>query len=295
MARGRFITNTLGDSEKFSSLTSDTHRLAYVLLVTYADAEGRFSADPITLNGKLYTRLGWDARTVLAALEDMHQAHLITLYAVDGKRYGVVTDFHKHNKIRRKADGTPHEEAPTRVPAPPEQPTSNAGTGAVHESYRGNTRVPLPEVEVEVKGKGKDKDQLQPPLPPHETATLPIEDDAAELAHAIRSQHARQHDHRVLMHDHPDIWRALGGLVSTYDWKEPQLRAIARKVLALTREHTPAKMLAALDKVLLNASLIRNPIAFAEAILARDAANALTGAPSPITDDHEFSRLFGTN
>jgi len=155
MARGRFITNTLGDSHKFATLKSDTHRCAYMLLITYADAEGRFIADPITLNGKLYTRLEWDRGIVTAALADMHRVGLITLYEVDGKPYGVVTDFHKHNTIRRKDDGDPKEEAPSRVPAPPEGIGSGTAPTPVPEAYRSHTGT------TQAKGKGEGKGEVE--------------------------------------------------------------------------------------------------------------------------------------
>jgi hypothetical protein len=169
MARGRFVTNTLGDSEKFSVLKSDTHRTAYILLVTWADAEGRFLADPVTLKGKLYTRLPWTPDTVEAALLDMHDVGLIHLYNVNGKRYGSVDKFHEHNKIYRKPNGEPRDEAPSRIPAPPEgetrpapdEPTSNPRVTRVQPE--GNPRAT--HVEVEVKGKGNGS-TTTPPTPP---------------------------------------------------------------------------------------------------------------------------------
>ena len=157
MARGRFISNTLGDSERFCGLQNDTHRCAYMLLVTYADAEGRFNADPITLKGKLYTRLDWTTDTVTQALADMHHVGLVNLYAVDGKHYGVIIKFHEHNTIRRKDDGSPKEEAPTRIPAPPDGFESHPGTTPVPEPYRSDTGTTL----AKGKGKGKGKDEVE--------------------------------------------------------------------------------------------------------------------------------------
>lgn len=133
MAGGRFISSTLGDSERFSNLTDARHQVAFVLIVTWADAEGRFIADPVTLNGKLFTRLGWTPDVVDAALTDLHRVGLITLYRVDGKPYGIVERFHEHNRIRRKDDGTPLREAASKLPAPP-------------EGVRGDSAVPPPPV-----------------------------------------------------------------------------------------------------------------------------------------------------
>jgi len=144
------VSQSLGDSEKFSTLTSDTNRLAYVLLITYADSEGRFLADSVTLRGKLYTRLPWTPDQVERALIEMHDVDLIQLYTAGKHRYGVITGFHEHNTIRRNADGTPKEEAASRIPAPPERAQTNSGTGEVPEPYRSKPGVTQAEVEVEV-------------------------------------------------------------------------------------------------------------------------------------------------
>jgi hypothetical protein len=145
MARGRFISNTLGDSRKFAGLHDDLNRAAYVLLVTWADAEGRFEADSVTLKGKLYTRLPWTPDEIEAALLDMYRVDLIRLYTLGEKRYGAVVDFHKHNLIRRKEDGSPKEEAPSRIPAPPERVGSNPEPTPVPEPYRSSTGATLVE------------------------------------------------------------------------------------------------------------------------------------------------------
>jgi hypothetical protein len=139
MARGRFISNTLGDSRKFADLTNDLHRAAYMLLVAYADAEGRFIADSITLKGKLYTRCPWTAEQIESALLDMYRTDLIQLYTCGSKRYGSIVDFHKHNLIRRKDDGSPKEEAPSRIPAPPERVGKDPEPTPVPEPYRSTT------------------------------------------------------------------------------------------------------------------------------------------------------------
>lgn len=157
MASGRFISNSLGDSEKFSSLTDARHQVAYVLIVSWADAEGRFIADPVTMNGKLFTRLGWTPDLVKTALKELQKVGLIRLYTVDGKPYGVVEKFHEHNRIERKDDGTPKREAASKLPAPPaEQPrTNSAPTPQQPRSNDGATPVEV-EVEVQVEEKGRE-------------------------------------------------------------------------------------------------------------------------------------------
>lgn len=151
MASGRFISNTLGDSERFSSLTDARHQVAYVLIVSWACPEGRFIADPVTMNGKLFTRLGWTPDLVKTALKELHKVGLIRLYNVDGKPYGVVEKFHQHNKIERKADGSPKREAASKLPAPPaeELRSNSAPTPQQPRSDAAETPVEV-EVEVEV-------------------------------------------------------------------------------------------------------------------------------------------------
>lgn len=178
MASGRFISSTLGDSEKFSSLTDPRYQVAFVLIVTWADAEGRFIADPITLNGKLFTRLGWTPDLVRSALDELDQAGLVTLYQVDGKPYGVVEKFHQHNTITRKADGSPAREAASKLPPPPELPRSAAApprqppqssSEPTEERLHSDRAAVTPEVEVQVQVQGEVEEN--PSSPQHTRAS----------------------------------------------------------------------------------------------------------------------------
>lgn len=162
MASRRMISTSLGDSEKFARLKNDTHRLAYVLLVTWADAEGRYLADSVSLRGKLYTRLPWSADQVEAALLDMHEVGLIRLYTSGKHRYGVIVGFHVFNTIRRDTDGKPKEEAPSRLPEPPEEVTKDTGTGAAPEQHPSSTGPTWAEVEVEVEVEPQKEQDLKP-------------------------------------------------------------------------------------------------------------------------------------
>ena len=145
MARGRFISNTLGGSKKFSRLKNDTHRLAYVMLVTHADVAGRVDAYPPLLRGYAYTLMPWTDDQIQAALEDMHRVGLITLYTVDNEQYAEILDFDKHNKVR--AD----REKPSDIPCPPE-------SSSISRENAGSTPQ---QVEVEVQVQVQDKVQVQ--------------------------------------------------------------------------------------------------------------------------------------
>ena len=118
MARGRFISNSISTSKKFARLATNDHRLMYLMLLPHADAEGRHDADVRILTGQVYTLLDLPHDAVEAALEDMNNVGLIRLYYVAGERYLEITNFHEHNKVRRRDDGTPSHEAPSTIPAP---------------------------------------------------------------------------------------------------------------------------------------------------------------------------------
>ncbi len=121
MARGRFISATLGGSRKFARLANDTHRMIYVLLIPSADAYGRVDVDPVTLSGRVLTRLSISPDVVSAALADMHNVGLIHLYDVGEDHYAEITNFHEHNDIdlSREAQG---EIPDARGVLPPEKP-----------------------------------------------------------------------------------------------------------------------------------------------------------------------------
>jgi hypothetical protein len=288
MARGRFISNSISASKKFARLKNDTHRLMYLMLVTHADAEGRHDADARVLKGKVYTLLDVASADIERALADMRDAGLIDLYSARGERYVEVTDFHKHNKIRRDASGMPSHEAASECPPNPRAHNPVPTTEPLRSNYVPTTAQVEVEVEVQV------QDEVQPQPQEHPAAAAAAA-DMSELHRAEASRLARRHDHRVLQSNYPDVWRTLGELTSAFGWREPQFRKIAEKLLSLVREHGPHKVIAGADKVLLNASNVRNPVAFLEAVLTADARASTAGAPSPLTSDDALERLFGVN
>lgn len=133
MARGRFISNTLGESHKFARLANDTHRLLYVLLITHTDVNGRVDADPIWIKGKVTTRLPITDTQITEALRDMHRVGLITHYRVRGMPYLEITNFTEHNTIRKDREAKPTIPGPEEGvldanPPTPEELRSNSGT-----------------------------------------------------------------------------------------------------------------------------------------------------------------------
>lgn len=128
MARGRFISATLGGSRKFARLANDRHRMIYQLLIPSADAYGRIDADPITLGGRVLTRLGIAPDEISAALADMHEVGLIHLYQVGEDQYAEIVNFHEHNDIdlSREAQAEIPDARGVMPPKKPPRGTSRA-------------------------------------------------------------------------------------------------------------------------------------------------------------------------
>jgi len=169
MARGRFISNTLGESDRFANLDDHAQRMLYMLLVTHADAEGRLKANTRWIRGKVLTYLDYPEDQLEAALQRMHQVGLATLYQADGSRFMQIEKFHEHNKIRRDKDGNPTHESATQIPAPPSRYV------ATTESLRSDDVPTTAEVEVEV----EVQDQVE--VQEQEKQTSPTGDELQHL------------------------------------------------------------------------------------------------------------------
>lgn len=184
MARGRFVSNTLGGSRKFARLTGDFPRLLYVLLITHTDVNGRVDADPLWIRGQILTRIPADDDAINAALEEMHAVGLIHLYTANGAPYLEIVNFEEHNKVRadREAQATipgPDGSTPATKPdrSPSTMPTGDrAGraqrttselAGPAPEKVRSESGVTPAQVEVEVEVQGQVQVQAQEP-PPHD-------------------------------------------------------------------------------------------------------------------------------
>lgn len=229
MARGRFISNTLGGSKKFSRLATDTHRLAYVLLVTMTDVEGRVEAEPQLLKGYAYTLLDWTNAEVQAALEDMHRVGLIQLYRIGDDQYAQVQDFDKHNKVRKD------READSKIPAPPESATNTKGRtpGGLRE---GSGSKPS---QVQVQVQVEEEVEATPPTPP--TPDRHAQEQAEEDLEKAQRVPPRGSDKlQALRQRHPTVWEELGKASTDRGWKPQQFRAIALSVYELADRYGEA-------------------------------------------------------
>ena len=153
MARGRFISNNLGESDKFAQLDDHGQRMLYMMLVTHADAEGRLKADTRWIRGKVLTYIDYSDEEIETAVARMHELGLIVAYSVDGKQYMEIVKFHEHNKIRRGSDKKPSHESHSVIP-----PLQSPEAVLAEPLRSGDVTARL---EVEVKDKVEDKDKEQ--------------------------------------------------------------------------------------------------------------------------------------
>src|SRR3972149_12340481 len=56
MAKGRIIISEITRDKKINELSSDTSRLAFTWLITFADSEGRTYGDPALVRSMLFPR-----------------------------------------------------------------------------------------------------------------------------------------------------------------------------------------------------------------------------------------------
>lgn len=100
MARIRTIKPEFWQDEELSALPADTHILAAALL-NYADDEGYFNANPRLIKAAT-TPLREDSVTTQDSLTSLSQMGFIELgTAPDGKRYGLIVKFTKHQYINK--------------------------------------------------------------------------------------------------------------------------------------------------------------------------------------------------
>lgn len=172
MARGRMISRSLGESDKFAELDTHAQRMLYMLLVTHADCEGRLKGNLRWIAGKVLTYIDYPDAEVEAALHRMYAVGLIRLYTVDGKRFIQVEKFHEHNTVRRGKDGTPTHESPSDIP-PPSQGSDVATTEELRSSDVAATAEVEVEVEVEVQDEVQVKEEPSSPTG-DDLATIPV-------------------------------------------------------------------------------------------------------------------------
>lgn len=102
MAKGRFISRSVGHSREIARLPDDTTRMIFAFILPNLDVEGRIDADPIYLTGVCLSRLQIPAQKVARALVAMYEVGLIELYEEEGLPYLEYVNFQKHQEGLRK-------------------------------------------------------------------------------------------------------------------------------------------------------------------------------------------------
>ena len=98
MARGRFISKSITADRQVNQLSSDTCRLAFTWLLTFADCEGRVSGEPDLLVSALFPRRHDVTSAHLEAfIQEWAACGFVVWYlAPDGDRYLQFLNFAKH-------------------------------------------------------------------------------------------------------------------------------------------------------------------------------------------------------
>jgi hypothetical protein len=162
MARGRLINTTICQDRRVAGFSSDTSRLAYTWLYTFADRDGRVQGDPVMVMSMVFPRRRDMTESEMTAyISEWQAAKLIDWYEVDGEKYIQFTDF-KDTQAGMRYD----REAAGIIPAStgksvrsnagvmPEQCRSNSATNGAdkndkNDNYKneGNNRSTQPDHE----------------------------------------------------------------------------------------------------------------------------------------------------
>jgi len=104
MARGRFISNDIIIDRQVHELSSDTCRLAYTWMITFADAEGRVTGEPDLLLSALFPRRrDISPEDIQSYIDEWVAAGFIFVYeGGDGDRVIQLLNFEKHQRGLRK-------------------------------------------------------------------------------------------------------------------------------------------------------------------------------------------------
>lgn len=113
----RILKENIRTSCKLNAVSDGAYRF-WTYLMTYVDDYGRGSADPDILKGFVYPKqYGKTADDMRALLRELTEAHLITVYTVDGEAYLCFPDWERHQTIRNKRSKFPAPQTCTQLQA----------------------------------------------------------------------------------------------------------------------------------------------------------------------------------
>lgn len=167
----RIIRGTLWESERFVNLPRNTHRLAFVALLTAADAIGNMEAADGHLWRIWRDVLRLDTRAAIVEILDaLVGADLVRLYDVAGKRFLHIPRYRQ--RMRYLARLNP----PSPWTTPEEKQRIAANSPGAHRANTGRApgahRVDV-DVDVDVKQNTRASESVDNSTPATTTATMP--------------------------------------------------------------------------------------------------------------------------
>lgn len=148
--RIRTIKPEIGKNEDLWDLYEETGLpvyQAFTLLWCYADREGRFEWRPRALKTDVLPYWNGDFSRVLDALVTRG---FIVRYTVDGRDYGLIPSFRRHQAVNNR-------ESPSELPEPPENPPEKTVKQPDSDaSSTRESRVSDAHVHAPVEGKGRE-------------------------------------------------------------------------------------------------------------------------------------------
>jgi hypothetical protein len=115
MPVGRIILKEISESKKLSMLKSDGARLLYTWLIPHLNVNGCFSADPVVVKARIFTRLNKSIEEVNEYLDDLENNNLIVRYNSDGDDFLIMPNFaDKQPKLNKDREGKVNIPLPTQ-------------------------------------------------------------------------------------------------------------------------------------------------------------------------------------
>jgi len=150
MASGRMLKKEMSNSRKLGNVKTDRARVVYFMMFPHLDVMGRLDADVKRIKGQITTMLPYSEKSIQACLEQLHEAHLVTLYVNCEQQYLEYARFDDFQNLN------PAREAESSI------------LGSTHKDSRVLQRTPLKlskvklrEVKTKVKFKAPTLEQVQ--------------------------------------------------------------------------------------------------------------------------------------
>lgn len=121
MANKRMLHASIWESTQFTRM-KDKAKLLYIGLITIADDDGRFKADPKLLRAKIFPFDKIGSKRITILLESIQNEKLIRLYEINNESFGFHPNWDKYQTLRKD------RLKPSNIPSPPTtncQPNGN--------------------------------------------------------------------------------------------------------------------------------------------------------------------------